>query len=152
MPETPALDPIGPVEFIVLAFPGNRFTGEITPALDELLAAEFVRIIDLAVVAKDHDGTVSILEMQELSPDVARALETLTGSVSGLLSEGDLDAVAEELAPGNTAAALLFEHVWATRFAEAVRAAHGQLLLAERIPHSIVTEVRAGLLAAADTL
>ena len=102
-------EPIGPVEYMVLAFPGNRFTGEITPALDELLEAGLVRIIDLAVVAKDHDGTVSILEMQELSPELAAALEKLTGSVSGLLSEGDLQTVADELAPGNTAAAILFE-------------------------------------------
>lgn len=149
---TPSPEPIGPVEYIVLAFPGNRFTGEITPALDELLEAGLVRIIDLAVVAKDHDGTVSILEMQELSPELAAALEKLTGSVSGLLSEADLQTVADELAPGNTAAAILFEHVWATRLAEAVRAADGQLVLAERIPHAVITEVRATLLAAADAL
>lgn len=145
----PGPEPIGPVEYLVFAFPGNRFSGEIAPAIAELLAAGLVRIIDLAVVSRDADGATHILEAGELSPEVAEALEKLTGSVSGLLSEADLDAVAEGLAPGNTAAALLVEHLWAARFAKAIRAADGELLLAERIPHQIVSEVRAGLLAAA---
>jgi hypothetical protein len=134
---------------MVVHFAGNRFTGAIAPALAELVERSFVRIIDLAVVSKDTDGSVAILEVQELSPEVAAALVKLEGAVSGLLSEADLDAVAEALEPGNTAAALLFEHVWATRFAEAVRAANGELVLAERIPHAVIAEARASLLAAA---
>ena len=149
---TPTSDPapLGPVEYLVFAFPGNRFTGEITPALSELLSEGLVRIIDLAVVIKDEDGAVHMLESQDLSPEIAEALVTLTGSVSGLLSEADLEAVAESLAPGNTAAALLVEHLWAARFAKAIRAAEGELLLSERIPHAVVSEVRASLLAAAE--
>jgi hypothetical protein len=142
--------PLGPVEYIVVHFAGNRFTGEIAPALSDLLDRGLVRIIDLAVVSKDHDDTVTILEVQELSPEVAAAFIKLEGSNRGLLSEADLEAAAEALEPGNTAAALLFEHVWATRFAEAVRAAHGTLVLAERIPHAVVAEARASLLAAAE--
>ena len=143
---------IGPVEYIVVHFAGNRFTGEIAPALAELVEQGLVRVIDLAVVSKDADGSVAILELQELSPEVAAAFVRLEGAVSGLLSEADLEAVAEALEPGSTAAALLFEHVWATRFAEAVRAANGELVLAERIPHAVVAEARASLLAAADAL
>lgn len=143
-------EPIGPVEYLVFAFPGNRFTGAIAPAVSDLLADGLVRIIDLAVVSKDDDGAAHILEAGELSPEVAEALVRLTGSVSGLLSEADLDSVAADLAPGNTAAALLVEHLWAKRFALAIREAEGELVLAERIPHQIISEVRAGLLAAAD--
>lgn len=144
--EPPAL---GPVEFIVLGFHGNRFTGEIAPALQELLDQGTVRIIDMAVVSKDASGDVTILEMQELSPEVAAAFETLCGDIRGLLSEADLAEIAEDLPPETTAAAVLFEHVWATRLAQAVRAAHGELLLAERVPHAVVAEARATLLAAA---
>lgn len=144
-----AADSLGPVEFIVIGFAGNHFTGEIAPALDELLEQGLIRIIDLAVVSKDTDGAVTILEMQELSPEVAAAFIKLEGSVRGLLSEADLDDVADGLEPGNTAAAMLFEHVWATRFGAAVRAAHGELLLSERIPHAVIAEARASLLAAA---
>ena len=102
------------------------------------------------VVARTRTARVAILEIQELSPEVAAAFVKLEGAVSGLLSEADLEAVAEALEPGTTAAALLFEHVWATRFADAVRAANGELVLAERIPHAVVAEARASLLAAAD--
>lgn len=146
-PETAA---IGPVELIVLGFPGNRFTGEITPALTDLLENRLVRIIDLAVISRDADGTTAILEMQELSAEVADALERLGAcSLRGLLSDADLEELAEDLAPGNTAATLLVEHVWAARFAGAVRRAGGQLILSERIPHEIVAEARATLLAVA---
>lgn len=143
---------IGPVEYIVVHFAGNRFTGDIAPALADLVAGGLVRIIDLAVVAKEADGTVSILEIQELSAEVAEAFMKLEGKVSGLLSEEDLQTIAEGLEPGSTAAALLFEHVWATRFADAVRAANGTLILSERIPHTVITEARETLLAAAETL
>lgn len=140
---------IGPVEFIVVGFAGNRFTGEIAPALAELVEQDLIRIIDLAVVSKDADGGVTIIEMQELSPEVAAAFTRLEGAVSGLLSQADLEEIADDLAPESTAAAMLFEHVWATRFAGAVRAAHGELLLSERISHAVVAEARATLLAAA---
>jgi hypothetical protein len=126
---------LGPVEYIA-------------PALAELLDAGLIRIIDLAVVSKDADGTVTILEMQELSPEAAAALVKLEGSVRGLLSEADLNELADELAPESTAAAMLVEHVWAARFAVAVRAAGGELILSERIPHAVVAEARASLLAA----
>jgi len=146
---TPAL---GPVEFIVLGFPGNRFTGEIAPALRELLETGTVRIIDMAVIAKDADGTVTVFELQELSPEVAAAFVQLDGEVRGLLSEADLAEIAADLPPGTTAATVLFEHAWATRLAQAVRAAHGELLLAERVPPAVIAEARASLLAAAAAL
>ena len=146
-PATPAL---GPVEYIVIRFNGDRLTGDIVPALNALLDQGLVRMIDLAIVSKDAEGTVSILETQELSPEVAAAFLKLTGEVSGLLSEADLQALAEDLDPGTTAAALLFEHVWATRFAVAVRAANGELLMSERIPNAVMAEAQATLLAAVD--
>jgi uncharacterized membrane protein len=142
-------DDIGPVEYIVIGFAENRFTGEIAPALGELVDSELIRVIDLAVVSKDSDGTVTILEIQELTPEVAAALMKLEGAVRGLLSEADLQELAEDLEPDSAAAALLVEHVWATRFAKAVRNAGGELILAERIPHAVVAEARASLLAAA---
>ena len=140
---------IGPVEFLIIGFEGNEFTGDITPALAELVESGTVRIIDMAVVSKDGEGNATIFEMQELSPAVADAMIKLTGEVSGLLSEADLLGVAEDLAPNSTAAALLVEHVWATRFSHAVRAAKGELVLSERIPGDVIDVVRATLIAAA---
>jgi uncharacterized membrane protein len=143
-------DTLGPVEYIVIRFDSDRFGADIVPALNDLLDQSLVRLIDIAAVAKSADGAVSILETQELAPEVAGAFERLTGELSPLLSEADLQELGAELDPGTSAAALLFEHVWATRFAEAVRAADGQLVLAERIPHQGMTEARASLLAVAE--
>ncbi len=143
-------DTFGPVEYIVIHFETEDFSAGIAGALDDLLAKGLVRLMDIAAVTKSADGAVSILETRELGPDVAAAFERLTGELSPLLSEADLQEVGEALEPGTAAVAFLFEHVWATRFAEAVRGAQGQLVLAERIPHQIVAEVQAQLLAVAD--
>jgi uncharacterized membrane protein len=143
-------DPFGPVEYIVIHFDSDRFSADIVPALNDLLDQGLVRLIDIAAVARSPGGEISIMETQELSPEVAEAFQRLTGELSPLLSEADLQELGEGLAPGTSAAALLFEHVWATRFAEAVRGASGQLVLAERIPHQVMTEAQASLLATAE--
>jgi hypothetical protein len=73
----------------------------------------------------------------------------LTGEVSGLLSEADLNDIADDLEPSSTEAVFLVEHLWATDFANAVREAGGTLLMSERIPHDIVQATRETLIAAA---
>ncbi len=136
----------GPIELIVIGFDGNNFTGEIATALGDLVARQIVRIIDLAVVVKDADGTAHILEMQELSIEVATAMAILTGEVTGLLSEADLNDIAVDLEPGTTEAVFLVEHLWATEFAQAVRKAGGTLISSQRIPGDIVDAARATLI------
>jgi hypothetical protein len=142
-------DEVGPVEYIVVACEGNRFNGEIIPALSDLLDQGLIRIIDLAVISKDEDGTVVKLEASELSADLAAGLVKFNGELTGLLSEEDLTAIGEMLENNTTAAAMLFEHVWATRFARAVRNAHGELMSNVRIPHDVIEAARESLLEAA---
>lgn len=137
------------MEFLLLAFEGNRFNGAIAPALAALVADGTIGLLDLAIVMKDADGEVAILEMQELPEDIAEAVRALTGDIRGLMSEADLAEVAATLEPSSTVAALLVEHRWASRFAGAVRAAGGELVLAERIPGALVDQARATLAAVA---
>jgi hypothetical protein len=141
---------IAPVEFLLFGFEGNRFDGTILPELARLVEQGFIRVIDLAVISKDTDGVVTILEMQELSPDIADAMIAIAGDVSGLLSEEDLLEVADDLAPNSTTAALLYESLWLDGFAQAIRRADGQLLMAERIPNDVVVAARETLLAVAE--
>jgi hypothetical protein len=143
---------IGPVELIVLGFDGNHFNGAVVPSLMDLVDRGIIRIIDMAVVIKDALGRVTILEAGELDKDVARAFEVLTGSVPGLLSEADIVEIAASLPPDSTEAVLLVEHVWATGFAQAVRASGGQLLMSERIPGDVVDAARATLVALASAV
>lgn len=139
---------LSPLELVLIAFEGDQFEGDILPALGELVDKEMVRIVDLAFVSKLADGSVSILEAQELSAELAAAIQTLNGEVTGLLSEGDLLDIADDIDPGMTAASILVEHLWLDRFATALRQANGQLLLAERIPHDVAANARKALIEA----
>jgi len=129
---------IGPVEYMVVAFPGNRFTGEIVPAIREQVDAGVIRVIDLAFVMKDAEGNVTGLEVGDLESEVGAAFAVLAGEGGGLLNEEDLEAAAEELEPNSSAALLVWEDLWATKIAEAIRNAGGELYDLERLPHEVV--------------
>ena len=133
---------IGPVEYMVVAFPGNKFRGEIAPALEALVQSETIRIIDLAIVIKNENGEVATLEVSDLDPDVQAALERTGVEVNGLFNEDDLMAAGEELEPNSSAALLVWEDLWATRLTEAIRAADGVLLDLGRVPHEVVVAAR----------
>jgi uncharacterized membrane protein len=140
---------IGPVDYMIVAFPGNKFTGEIAPALADLVEAGTIRIIDLAFVAKSSDGEVIFFELSELDPDVQAAFEKTGVEVNGLFNEEDLRAAAEELEPNSSAALLVWENVWAAKVAQAIRDAGGELLDFERLPHDVVQAARDAALARA---
>ena len=129
---------IGPVEYMIVAFPGNRFKGEIVPALAELVEAGTIRIIDLAFVMKDADGVVVTAEMGDLDSEVFKAFDALSPETMGLLNQEDLAAAGEELEPNSSAALLVWEDVWATKLRDAILNAGGELLDLERVPYEVV--------------
>lgn len=133
---------MGPLEYLVVAFPGNRFKGEIIPALREAVDKGIIRIVDMVLVQKDAEGKVAEIELEEFDQPEAGAFRAL-GEVEGLFSDEDLHKVAEELENNSTAGLLLFEHVWATRFRDAVLEAGGVLVANERIPKAVVDEALA---------
>jgi uncharacterized membrane protein len=123
----------GPVELAVLEFPGSKFNGEIVPALTELVNDGIVRILDLVIVTKDDDGTVTSLELTDLDNDTAALFDDLDGEVSGLLSEDDLVAAGEALSLGSSAAVIVWEDAWARRLVEAIRSSGGRLVAHDRL-------------------
>jgi Family of unknown function (DUF6325) len=127
---------LGPVEMMAVAFPGNNFTGEIVPAILELVETGVVRIIDLAFVTKDDDGTTTILEYEDFknAPEGSETLSVL----EELINDEDLEAFADELEPGNSVAILVWEDLWAAKLANAIRNADGQLLALERVPREAI--------------
>lgn len=125
---------LGPVDCLVVVFPGNRFGGEIVPALTDLLARDLVRILDVTFVHKGADGTVTRLEIDGLDREIADRLAELDGDVAGLLNEDDIALVADSLAPDSSAALVVWENVWAAGITEAVRRADGHSVAFERIP------------------
>ena len=145
-----AMEEIGPVEYMIVSFPGNKFTGEIAPALAELVESNTIRIIDLAFVSKDADGSIGAFELSDIDEKVRRGLEALGLEASGLLGEEDLIDAANDLEPGSSAAMLLWEDIWAAELAGALRGAGGELVAIGRIPHEVVMDAREALLSAAN--
>jgi Family of unknown function (DUF6325) len=130
---TDELEEMGPIDYIVVEWPGRQPTGEAVPHLVDLVERGVIRILDLAFIAKAEDGSVAGLEISELG-DQVEELKVFEGASSGLLSDQDTTEAAAALEPGTSAAVLVFENRWAGPFAAAVRRSGGQLVASGRIP------------------
>jgi hypothetical protein len=127
---------IAPVEYLIIGFPGNEFNGEIAPALIELVESGAVRILDLIFIMKDAEGNVTAFEYDEL--DSLLPLGAVSSESMGLLNDEDVELAAETLEANSSAAFLVWEDLWAARFANAVRDSGGVFIAGERIPNVIV--------------
>ncbi len=132
---------LGPVEELVVKFPGNRFKGEIIPALHQLIDTGIVRIIDIAFVQKDANGAVTTIELDELPPDEYAEFDPLVGTIGSYFSPEDFAELSRQLANNSSAAFLLFENTWATRFRDAVLNAKGEIVVLERIPKVVIDQL-----------
>src|SRR6478672_10757462 len=126
MPGTVATDTIGPVDVAVIEFEGNRFNGDVAPALRELQDQGTVRIIDLTFVRKAKDGSVDVVELAD--SEVAEAFEDVYDTQFDLLSGEDLQDIAGGLDAGSSAVVIVWENTWAARLGAAVRGSHGKVV------------------------
>ena len=134
MEEVDAVDELGPVDWIVVEFPGSRFNGQIAPALLDLVQRDLVRVLDLLVLKKDADGSLEAFELSDLDEGEIGELRTYESELAMLLSEEDVTSLAAAIEPGSSAAVLIWENTWAAPFASAVRRSGGQLVASGRIP------------------
>jgi hypothetical protein len=125
---------MGPVAYVVVEFPGNKMTGEGLEVLVDLVDRGVIRIIDLAFISKADDGSVLGIDLQDLDSDGELDLTIFEGASSGLLDEGDLVESGAVLAPGSSAAVLLYENRWAAPFVAALRRGGAELVAAGFIP------------------
>jgi hypothetical protein len=128
------VDELGPVDWIVVEFPGSRFNGQIAPALLDLVERDLVRVLDLLVLKKDDDGSLEAFELSDLDEGEIGELRTYESELAMLLSEEDVTSLAAAIEPGSSAAVLVWENTWAAPFASAVRRSGGQLVATGRIP------------------
>jgi hypothetical protein len=134
MDDVETVDDLGPVDWIVVEFPGSKFKGEIAPALHDLVDRGLVRVLDLLVLKKDADGSIEAFEMSDLDDTEIGQLRSYESELAMLLSEDDVIAIAEAIEPGSSAGVLVWENTWAAPFASALRRAGGQLVASGRIP------------------
>ncbi len=128
------IEEMGPVDYLVVEFPGSKMTGEGLPLLVDLVDRGIIRILDLLFVKKEEDGSVSGLAVADFDADGELDLAVFEGASSGLLGEDDLAEAGGVLEPGSSAAVLVYENVWAAPLAVAVRRGGGQLVANGRIP------------------
>ena len=129
---------LGPLEYLVVEFEGNHFTGEILPELQSLHDRGIVRVVDLVFIQKDRDGNVTIRELSELSEEEAKPYGPLAGEMLRVLSPEDVEDAASTVPNDSAAAVALLEHIWAIRFQEKILKAHGKILSEGLVPASDV--------------
>ncbi|WP_433787842.1 DUF6325 family protein [Actinomycetospora sp. CA-101289] len=124
----------GPIDYLVVEFPPGTMTGEGMPLLLDLVDRGLIRILDLAFVTKGQDGAVAGVEIADLDGDGDLDLREFHGASSGLLGDDDLREAGAVLAPGTSAAVLVYENVWAAPLAAAFHRSGAQLVAGGRVP------------------
>ena len=128
------LDLMGPVDYLVLEFPGNRMTGKGLPMLLDLVDRGIIRILDLAFVTKGTDGSVAGIAITDLDADGELDVAVFEGARSGLVDDDDLAEAGSVLEPGNSAGVLVYENLWAAPLARELRRGGAQLVASGRVP------------------
>jgi Family of unknown function (DUF6325) len=124
---------MGPIDYILVEWPGRQPNGEVAPHLVDLVDRGLIRILDLAFIAKAEDGSIAGIEIADVGSEVTE-LAIFEGASSGMLSDEDIAEAGGTLEPGTSAALLVFENTWAAPFASAMRRSGGQLVASGRIP------------------
>lgn len=132
------LEDLGPIDYLVVEFPGSKMTGEGLPLLVDLVDRGIIRILDFVFVKKELDGSVKGMAIADLDRDGKLDLAVFEGASSGLLGPEDLDEAGGVLEPGSSAGLLVYENRWAAPFASALRRGGGQVVASGRIPISDV--------------
>lgn len=130
------VDVLGPVDYVVVEFPADKanFSGEMAAELTSLVDRELVRVLDLLLLRKDLDGSVTVDELHEVDSSDLGELRALEADLAMLLAAEDVEEMGKVLEPGNVAAVLVYENRWAAPFASAVRRSGGELVADGRIP------------------
>jgi uncharacterized membrane protein len=128
------LEETGPIDFVLIEFPGKELNGELVPPLLDLVDRRLIRILDALILLKRADGSFDALKTQDLDSNQVGDLGPLAGASSGILSDDDAIETAAALEPDTAALLLVYENLWAVPFAVAARKAGGQVVATGRIP------------------
>jgi len=134
---------IAPVDYLAVAFPGNKFSGAILPEIKKLVDAGTIRVLDLVIITKDEAGNIAAIEASEASPELAASLAALGIEGKNLLGQDDFEDIGQALEPNSTCGLMVWENVWAADFAKSLRDADGILLGQGRIPAAYLEELLA---------
>jgi hypothetical protein len=139
------VDQLGPVDWLVVEFPGPDFgKGQLAPYLEDLVKRDLIKVLDMVFLRKTEDGTLETAEISDLDSSELGEIRTAEADLAMVLSEQDVLDLAETIEPGHSAAVLVWENRWAAPFGAAVRKVGGQLVASGRIPtQAIIAAVEA---------
>ncbi len=138
---------MGPVDYLIVRFPGNKFSGKIAPELLDLEKKGIIRVIDLVMVMKDAKGKLMMVEPKNLEGEAGKAFREVAKHAEEWFSEGDIEALSESLPKNSSAGLLLFEHLWAIKFKEALLESDAELIDMGRIPPESIAKAEIHLAA-----
>ncbi len=139
---------LGPLEYVVIGFEGNRFDGSIAREIEKVVASKTIRLVDVVFVGRDADGAAVIIELSNTDDPRFASFAPLLTDVKGLFTPEDLEALADSLPLGTSGLALLFEHRWAENLKDAIGAAGGFLVQRVVVAPEVLDELSAELEAA----
>ncbi|MGP4052950.1 DUF6325 family protein [Streptomyces sp. 2A115] len=150
--ENDEFDDIGPIDYLVVEYPGSRPTGEALPYLVDLVDRGLIRILDLVFVRKDPDGSVEAVDMVDLAREGNTDLAVFEGATSGLLGQDDIQEAGKAIGAGSTAGIVMYENRWAAPLARSLRRSGARLVAAGRIPvQDVIATLDLAEASAADT-
>lgn len=129
-----------PLEYALIVFEGNRFSGRIVPELLDLAQRGIVRFVDIVFLQKTEDGATRAVELNELDPELYEMFVPMGEHVASLFTEDDLQIAASQLEPNSAAALLLWENLWLANLRQALVDANGQLVARAQIPPEVVEQ------------
>lgn len=135
--------PLGPVEILIVQFPGTEVKGDIVPAIKDLVEQGTIRVIDILFIKKDQSGNVTMLEINDLDDASFAAFNPIVAEIDGLVSKDDIQQLAATLNNDSMAGVMLFENTWATRMRDAITDTQGKVVLIDRIPQGVIEQALA---------
>jgi len=127
-----------PVDVFFIGFPGNKFSGRITPAILDLVDNGTIRVIDALFVSKSSDGVVTTLEVSDLDAETGAAYAAVSVAQPGALGPEDAEEVSDDMPPNTSALLIAIENLWAAKVVEACQAADAVVIDQIRIPADVV--------------
>lgn len=130
---TDATAEMGPIDYLVMEFPGERMTGESLPLLVDLVDREIIRVLDLVFIRRALDGSITTLTLTEVEADEGLDLSPFDGAWSGVVDRADIDDAGRVLEPGRVAVLVVYENTWAAPLVGALHRSGAQVVAGGRI-------------------
>ena len=132
---------LGPIDYVIVGFKGNKFDGSILEALAEAIDNGVIRLIALSLVSKDNDGEVTTSEIADYGDDYIVEFAQKHQLGSDLVTTEDVNEVGELLENNCSAGLLVIEQLWAKPLKKALLNANGFLIGEGRIHPEAAAEL-----------